>query len=131
MFAEHRERVERRLEEARAVLESIDLILEEGDLMDHETETSCSFCQRPSSAAPVRLAGPEGVTICVACVDLALNVVELERQARKVMARSKSPAPAGDVWTCAFCGRDKADVQMLVAGPRICICDGCLDGLAA
>ena len=108
VFAEHRERVERRLEEARAVLESIDLIIEEGDLMD-----------------------PETASICEACVDLALNVVELEQHARHVTPRRTSPAPAGRVWKCAFCGRDKAQVRMLVAGPQICICDGCLDSLAA
>ena len=131
VFAEHRERVERRLEEARAVLESIDLIIEEGDLMDPETETRCSFCHRPSSEASVRLAGPEGASICEACVDLALNVVELEQHARYVTPRRTSPAPAARVWKCAFCGRDKAQVRMLVAGPQICICDGCLDSLAA
>jgi len=131
VFAQHRERVERRLAEARAVLESIDLIIEEGDLMDPETETRCSFCRKPSSEAPVRLVGPEGATICEACVDLALNVVELERRARQVRPPRTLPAPADRVSTCAFCGRDNTRVQMLVAGPEVCICDGCLDSLAA
>jgi ATP-dependent Clp protease ATP-binding subunit ClpX len=27
---------------------------------------------------------------------------------------------------CSFCGKDKKDVQKLIAGPRVCICDECV-----
>jgi len=57
VFAQYRERVERRLAVARAAPESIDLIIDEGDLTDPETETPLLFLsqtsQRGTSSAPV------------------------------------------------------------------------------
>lgn len=127
VFAEHRLRVERRLDEARAALESIDRIIREGALTDR-----CSFCDKPATEAPARLTARDGVSICGACVGLALEVLEID--ARDTGPR---PAPRPDSelrpgWlACAFCGRDKADVRKLVAGPDVTICDGCLNGIAA
>jgi len=28
---------------------------------------------------------------------------------------------------CSFCGKSKDDVEVLVAGPNACICDGCVE----
>ncbi len=124
VFAEHRRRVERRLSDARAALESIDRIIREGELI--EPDERCSFCGRPPAERPTALA--EGAArICTACVDLALEVLEID--AREPGAASPSPLPeeqpAG--WhACAFCGRDRTRARKLVAGPNVVICDSCL-----
>jgi DNA-binding transcriptional MerR regulator len=123
VFAEHRLRVERRLEEAQAALESIDRILEEGSLTDN-----CSFCGHPS---PPRLtAGGGAGTICAGCVALARDV--LEREARTPSPPALPPAERPPGWrACAFCGRDRTEVRKLVAGPAIAICDSCVAGVPA
>jgi DNA-binding transcriptional MerR regulator len=127
VFTEHRRRVERRLDEARAALESIDRIIREGALTNR-----CSFCARPAEEAPVRLTAGDGARICAHCVGLALEVLEID--ARDPGPR---PAPRPDAelrpgWlACAFCGRDRTRVEKLVAGPDLAICDGCLRGIAA
>jgi DNA-binding transcriptional MerR regulator len=129
VFAEHRLRVEQRLAEARAALESIDRIIEEGSLVD--TTDVCSFCRKSRPEALVRLvAGP--ATICAECVDLCREVLEID--ARDETPR-KAPEPAEarpPGWrTCAFCGRESAAVRKLVAGPDVAICDGCVETAAA
>lgn len=126
VFAEHRRRVERRLEEARTALESIDRIVLEGTLMDAST---CSFCGKPPGEAPV-LSSPQG-RICVRCAGLAREVLEAEARGEieKPPARPDEQKPAG--WlACAFCGRHHTEVRKLVAGPNVAICDGCLAGTA-
>ncbi|HEY4027438.1 MAG TPA: ClpX C4-type zinc finger protein [Candidatus Dormibacteraeota bacterium] len=125
VFAQHRLRVEQRLAEARAALESIDRIIEEGALMD--AENSCSFCRRPAAEAPIRLT-TGSARICAGCVDLVREVLEIE-------ARNPSPRkprnPDEPLHACAFCGRDQTRVQKLVAGPNVAICDDCVAGVAA
>ncbi|TMC03426.1 MAG: MerR family transcriptional regulator [Chloroflexi bacterium] len=129
VFAEHRQRVERRLGEARTALESIDQIIREGELM--EASESCSFCGRTPDEARTSLAAG-AARICHLCVGLAREVIELD-------ARDPTPRPAPrpteelpEHWhACAFCGRDKTQVRKLVAGPTLVICDGCLDAVAA
>jgi ATP-dependent Clp protease ATP-binding subunit ClpX len=29
--------------------------------------------------------------------------------------------------TCSFCGKSQSEVKKLVAGPSVCICDGCVE----
>lgn len=127
VFAEHRRRVERRLEAARAALESIDRIIDEGELMEHEDR--CSFCVRPAAEVTTALVGTAAdVRICEACVGLARDVLERE-------ARSPSPPIPPErlraSWlACGFCGRSNEQVHKLVAGPDVVICDGCLESIA-
>jgi DNA-binding transcriptional MerR regulator len=128
VFAEHRRRVERRLEEARAALESIDRIIDEGELM--ESDDRCSFCGRPAGEAEIALtASAAAARICVRCADLARDVLERE-------ARSPSPPISRERvepgWlACAFCGRNRDQANKLVAGPKVVICDRCVEGIAA
>src|SRR5215469_8739167 len=75
VFAEHRRRVERRLSEARAALESIDRIISEGELM--ERDDTCSFCGRTPDQARTSLAAG-AARICHLCVDLAREVIEID-----------------------------------------------------
>jgi DNA-binding transcriptional MerR regulator len=129
VFAEHRRRVERRLAEARAALESIDRIISEGELM--EREDACSFCGRTPDEARTSLAAGTA-RICHPCVDLAREVIEIDDRdpGPKPPPRPAEELPEG--WrACAFCGRDKSQVHKLVAGPTLVICDGCLDSVAA
>jgi DNA-binding transcriptional MerR regulator len=129
VFAEHRLRVEQRLAEARAALESIDRIIEEGSLMD--TNDACSFCRRPKAAVLASLEAGTA-TICAECVGLAREVLEID--ARDDTPR-KAPMPAEarpPGWlACAFCGRESGAVRKLVAGPHVAICDACVDTAAA
>jgi hypothetical protein len=30
------------------------------------------------------------------------------------------------VWACSFCGKEKGEVERLIAGPAVFICDGCV-----
>jgi DNA-binding transcriptional MerR regulator len=129
VFAEHRQRVERRLSEARAALESIDRIISEGELM--ERDDTCSFCGRTPEEAPIGLAAGEA-RICHQCVGLAREVIEIDERdtGPRPPPRPPEELPAG--WqACAFCGRHRSEVRKLVAGPTIVICDGCLDAAAA
>lgn len=127
VFAEHRVRVERRLDAARAALESIDRIIEEGELSDR-----CSFCNKPVTEAPAQLTAEGGAVICGRCVDLSREV--LETDARDMRPRPER-RPDGELrpgWLlCAFCGRDRDQVRKLVAGPEVAICDACLEWNAA
>ncbi|HYW27008.1 MAG TPA: ClpX C4-type zinc finger protein [Terriglobales bacterium] len=129
VFAEHRQRVERRLSEARAALESIDRIISEGELM--ERDDTCSFCGRTPEEAPTSLAAGRA-RICHQCVDLAREVIEIDDRdpGPKRPPRPPEEQPAGYL-ACAFCGRDKSEVRKLVAGPTLVICDGCVDAAAA
>lgn len=128
VFAEHRARVERRLGDARAALESIDRIAWEDELMPAAAEsTACSFCSKPPSQVTTRLTGPSGVSICQACVDLCVEVLELERrrEAGELEPAPRRPPSDGE-FSCAFCGRDRSVVRKLIAGPGAYICDACV-----
>lgn len=131
VFAEHRLRVERRLGEARAALESIDRIIRRGELMDTAADDH-DRCARPASEAPARLTADGGASICGLCVDLAIEVLEIDARDPKPSRPHRPPEEQRSGWlACAFCGRDKTNVRKLVAGPNVAICDGCLHGIAA
>lgn len=125
VFATHRARIERRLSAARTALESIDRVMWEDQLMHVDAETRCSFCGRPSIEGPARLAGPGRVRICAQCVELAHEVLELDRQGKYEKPR-RAPGQPTLRAACSFCGRDSRSVHKLVAGPGVYICDGCL-----
>jgi DNA-binding transcriptional MerR regulator len=123
VFAEHRQRVERRLNEARAALESIDRIISEGELMEPD---ACSFCGHTPDEAPVGLVAGTA-RICQVCVSLAREVIEIDDRdsGPKPPPRPREELP--ESWNaCAFCGRDRTEVRKLVAGPTLVICEGCL-----
>src|SRR5258708_2213269 len=106
VFAQHRLRVERRLDEARAALESIDRIIKEGALMS--SEDRCSFCRKPFAEAPLALSGRDAVTICAACVDLCREVLATDARAGTERPSRPDREPVRSSWlTCAFCGRGK------------------------
>jgi DNA-binding transcriptional MerR regulator len=126
VFAEHRARVERRLDEARAALESIDRIINEGELM--ENNEACSFCNK--AAAPICLTAG-GVRICNGCIGLCREVLEAEARGHRP-AGPPAERRSENLRACSFCGRDQTMVHKLVAGPgHAFICDDCVAGASA
>jgi DNA-binding transcriptional MerR regulator len=126
VFAEHRARVERRLDEARAALESIDRIISEGELM--ENNEACSFCNK--TAAPICLAA-DAVRICAGCIGLCREVLAAEARAHRPAGPPAERRPE-NLRACSFCGRDQTAVHKLVAGPAgAFICDDCVAGATA
>lgn len=129
VFAEHRRRVERRLDEARTALESIDRIISEGELM--ERDDTCSFCGRTPDEAPIDLVAG-AARICRTCVGLAREVIEIDDRdpGPKPPPRPREELP--ESWhACAFCGKDRSEVRKLVAGPTLVICEGCVEQAAS
>ena len=128
VFAEHRRRVERRLSEARAALESMDQIISEGELM--EAHDACSFCGHTSDERPTSLAAGTA-RICHLCVGLAREVIEIHDRDNGPEPARQPPEDLPSGWqSCAFCGRDHTQARKLVAGPNVVICDACLDQAA-
>jgi DNA-binding transcriptional MerR regulator len=131
VFAEHRQRVEQRLSEARTALESIDRIIKEGELM--ESEETCSFCgHAPGERTIILTAGD--ARICNTCLGLCRKVIQAEDCGANQEPRQPRPPleelPEG-YRACAFCGKDRTQARKLVAGPHFLICDACVDSVAA
>jgi len=101
----------RRLGEARAALESIDLIISEGELM--EREDTCSFCGRTSDEARISLAAG-AARICYTCVDLAREVIEIDdRDPGPKPPRDRPRAAARLATRAPSCGRDRSEARKL------------------
>jgi DNA-binding transcriptional MerR regulator len=129
VFAEHRRRVERRLSEARAALESIDRIISEGELM--ERDDTCSFCGHTPAAASFGLVAGTA-RICPACVSLCREVIEIHDRDPGPKPPPPPPEELPEGWhACAFCGKDRTQARKLVAGPTLVICDRCLHQAAS
>jgi DNA-binding transcriptional MerR regulator len=128
VFAEHRQRVERRLGAARAALESIDRIIREGELMEHDD--TCSFCGHTPDERPVGLVAGTA-RICQTCVGLAREVIETHDRDHGYEPARQPVEDMRPGWlACAFCGRNHEQARKLVAGPNVVICDACLDQAA-
>lgn len=90
----------------------------------------CSFCGNQPEKGKHVVAGP-GVYICDACVALGSEAISLELK--------RSPAPKSDlqpkptparlrtIALCSFCGKRREEVRVLIDGPRVYICDACVD----
>jgi DNA-binding transcriptional MerR regulator len=130
VFAEHRRRVEQRLAEARTALESIDRIIREGELMEHED--ACSFCNHTPEERPIGLTAGRA-RICRACLDLCREVIEADDRGEPKPTSPRRPPeeiPEG-YRACAFCGKDRTQARKLVAGPTLLICDTCVASVVA
>jgi DNA-binding transcriptional MerR regulator len=128
VFAEHRRRVERRLNEARTALESIDRIISEGEIMEPD---ACSFCGHTPDERPTSLAVGTA-RICRTCVDLCREVIEKDDSDPSPRPPQRALEEVPEYYrACAFCGSDRTQARKLVAGPNLLICDGCVDSVAA
>jgi len=59
------------------------------------------------------------------------RVHQIVGQQPSVWARlTRRPGPRRQTSACSFCGRSQAEVEKLVAGPGVYICDGCIRSVA-
>lgn len=84
-------------------------------------DLACSFCGATRHDVGYLIAGP-GVYICDACVTLARQVAVRENGPRTHL----DPLPATSALGCSFCMKTASEVDRLVAGPGVRICDQCL-----
>ena len=83
---------------------------------------TCSFCGSTQGEVRKLIAGP-GVYICDGCLEVA----------NKVLADSAAHAPAkvalkvaSGAAACGFCGKKRRQVESIVAGPGVHICNECI-----
>ncbi len=82
----------------------------------------CDFCSKPSTRVEILFAGPNGVHICNECVEISQAIILDFGEHPEI----KAPANADDtIYRCSFCGKTRDEVQHLVAGPTVYICDEC------
>lgn len=84
---------------------------------------ACSFCGRSGLDAVHLIAGPN-VYICERCVDQASRLATGD--APGSTHTSLSVAGQDETLTCSFCGKKRAEVDRLIAGPGARICTACL-----
>jgi hypothetical protein len=64
---------------------------------------------------------------CLELVSKAFGLDNWNILAAKIEAAKPAPAePAGKTLYCSFCGKSQHDVERLIAGPNVHICDGCV-----
>jgi hypothetical protein len=81
---------------------------------------ACTFCGASKDDVTYLIAGP-GVYICDACVTLARQVNDQPERTHL------DPLPATSDLGCSFCSKTASEVERLVAGPGVRVCDQCLD----
>ena len=55
-----------------------------------------------------------------------VGVALLARHRWRLAQQRAAPAPEGQL-TCSFCGKGQDEVRKLIAGPKVFICDECID----
>lgn len=85
-------------------------------------DVACSFCGKAKAEVTRLVAGP-GVMICGDCVTLCGRVIG---EAAGTSGSHLGRVPRTAAFTCSFCSRSAADVEHLVAGPGVKICDRCV-----
>jgi len=89
-----------------------------------EGRFSCSFCGKKRAEVSVLIAAASGF-ICDECVQVCYEIVE-ERLPANPEKQAKFLAQGEDRISCFSCGKKPAEVSLLVAGPKVFICDGCI-----
>jgi len=85
---------------------------------------ACSFCARNGADVANLIAGPQ-VFICDRCTREATRLTTEPAAEPAHAALTLVPAGPQDA-TCSFCGKHRAEVDHLVAGPAASICAECL-----
>ena len=83
--------------------------------------SACSFCGVEQVGAASVVAGP-GVFICRGCVGLSVEAIA----AAEGVELQGGRVPAAVPLVCSFCGRPAGEVERLVRGPGVRICDRCV-----
>jgi len=102
------------------------------------SENRCSFCSTAGSAAIKLVDGPDGVHICNDCVEVCEEILryyeehpqEWSRTRVEEKSRNKPYKPIlfkGEMigYRCSFCLKPEEEVNHLIEGPTVCICDAC------
>lgn len=92
------------------------------------TEMHCSFCGKSQHEVQKLVAGPS-VFICSDCLHLCMNIIEEKishTQAEAGGPHHEASAPNPTKLYCSFCGKSQNEVQKILAGPSVFICDECV-----
>jgi hypothetical protein len=89
----------------------------------------CSFCGKRRREVRKLISGPR-VFICDECVALCVDILAKTKAAEaggvagdgKDSQEEKQPK-----FHCSFCGKSQGDVEYLIAGPTVYLCDACVD----
>jgi hypothetical protein len=87
-------------------------------------DLACTFCGTSKDEVVRLIVGP-GVSICDDCVALGQRVVS-QPQLLETPHTRLDPVVRGSNLDCSFCGKSASNVDRLVAGPGVRICDECL-----
>ncbi|MFC7614690.1 ClpX C4-type zinc finger protein [Actinokineospora soli] len=82
---------------------------------------ACSFCGAVQTDPASLVAGP-GVFICRSCVEFSTEAIT---EAKSLVDEGASAAVATPL-VCSFCDRPAAEVEHLLTGPGVRICDRCV-----
>jgi ClpX C4-type zinc finger len=93
---------------------------------------ACSYCDKTHREVRKLIAGPT-VYICDECVKLCNDILAEEAQ-RTHLAPDETASPPkqhegakeSGPKLCSFCGKSRAEVSKLIAGPAACICNECI-----
>jgi hypothetical protein len=84
-------------------------------------QRKCSFCGKEQYKVNSLISGP-GVNICDECVELCDEILTDEQN--ETTSRSTT---FDTLILCNFCGKKQSDVNKLVGGKGVYICDGCAE----
>jgi len=102
-----------------------------------KTASNCAFCGKRREDVVVLIEHGPNVRICNECVALCADMVREDRYRKASVSQAlvggprSAPRPgrAGNpaIPTCASCGKAYDEVQKLIAGPDVNICDECVE----
>ncbi len=94
-----------------------------------ERTPPCSFCGKSRDKVPKMFAGPR-VFICSECIticnEIILDDAEMKSLQPELFEMPPPPKTSYDL-QCSFCGKSQDEVQKLIAGPMVYICNECID----
>ena len=90
------------------------------------TGTVCSFCGKSQEQVRKVIAGP-GVFICDECVDLCQEILDEEPLEFSPSLSSIGLVSEQEGRICSFCGKAPEQVQKLIGGPAVNVCDECIE----
>jgi len=99
---------------------------DEGDTMDR-----CTFCGKARDEVRLLIGGTKvyrgpRLFICDECVALDVDVLLAHGIDIPALGSPGPPSSRSDV-KCSFCGKSDRQVQKLISGPGVYICDECVD----
>ncbi len=82
----------------------------------------CDFCSKPSTEVEKLFPGPNGVRICNECVDVCHEII---LDFAEHPENDKSAIETDSSYHCSFCTKGRDEVEHLIAGPTVYICNEC------